>query len=107
MGDQMSGIVRAGAAWLLVAIVLAACVAKRDLALGGDRYLISMAGNRYVGIGGVEQSFHRRGQENPPPHRFGSYKVLGFRSGFGTPPAGGVYPFAKGTYQPYYSPRKG
>ncbi len=107
MGDQMSGIVRAGAAWLLVAIVLAACVAKRDLALGGDRYLISMAGNRYVGIGGVEQSFHRRAQEIAAAHGFDSYKVIEFRSGFEPAPGGGFDPFAKGTIQLYQSARNG
>ncbi len=107
MGDQMSGIVRAGAAWLLVAIVLAACVAKRDLALGGDRYLISMAGNRYVGIGGVEQSFHRRAQEIAAAHGFDSYKVIEFRSGFEPAPGGGFDPFAKGTIQLYQSAGNG
>jgi S1-C subfamily serine protease len=101
----MSGIVRYAAACLLVAFALAGCVGKRDVALGNDRYMISIPGSRFLGIGVAEQNFHKRAQEIAAAHGFDSYKVIEFRSGFEPSPGGGLDPYAKGTIQLYQSAR--
>lgn len=86
---------------LTIAVALAGCMHPRDLELGGDRYMISLTGNGYAGIGVVEQAFYRHAQEVATAHGFESYKVVEFKSGFEPTPIG-FRPIARGTIQLYH-----
>ncbi|HEX3498228.1 MAG TPA: serine protease [Stellaceae bacterium] len=82
------------------------CVRHRDLDLGNNRYMVSMQGNQYRGIGAVEQSFYQHAQEVATAHGFDSFRVLDIRSGFEPTPTG-FQPFTKGTIQLYNGPKVG
>lgn len=88
--------------WGAIAVALTGCSVRRDLDLGNDRYMISIQGSQYTGIGGVEQNFYRSAHEIAQAHGFDSFRVIEIRSGF-EPVDKHLDPFAKGTIQLYNS----